>query len=486
MTRLHARTLSLQLDPAAQEPLYTQLYAQIRDAVVGSAVQPGDRLPSVRELAADLRVSHTTVERAYLQLSVEGFVDAVPRSGYVVNDVNVGYLAQAVPSSQVPASIYVPDAPYDDLWYRSNQGSLVPYDFSFTDLRAGSFPAKLWSRLTNDVLFSGTCDALERYPHYDRQTAFEAAMAAYLLKARGVRCVPQQVIAQPGTEAALESLLGVFAGKPCVVGAEEPGYGAIREAARRCGLPVAPLPTDCGGAAFIEAVRRLNPQVVFCTPSHQYPTGSVLSLEHRIELLEWAATTDAYILEDDSCSEYRYETSPIPSLASLDRHERVVYLGNFSKTLSPSLRVAYMVLPPALLERYYTRLGRFIPQVSLLTLEVLGRFVEEGYWEQHVHRMVTAARTCHDLLLQNLREHLGAMVRIGGIDSGIHFYVTVLNGMDQEQLVKRAFEQGVNVYPTRRYWFSQPAPSNTLMVGFSLIAPSDIPEGVRLLKQAWM
>lgn len=487
MARRRGQDLLLTIDAQDERPIYEQIYRQVRQAIETGSLEAGSRLPSIRKLCGDLCVSHTTAERAYLQLGVEGYVRNVPRSGYVVEQIDTDYLHSLSAASKSPSKPDGTDAgiPFDPLRDQALKGRSARWDFSFTNLAAGSFPSKAWHQLTDDVLFSGACRDLERYDHQEGPGALARQLAPYLGRTRGVQAQPEQVVVKPGTEAALVALLSLFDRDGMVVGVEEPGYGSIRLAAARLGLKTVPLPVDRGAGAFLDALRRERPTIAFTTPSHQFPTGAVLSLESRIELLKWADANGAFIIEDDSCNEYRYDVRPIPSLQSLDFHGRVVYLGNFSKVLSPSLRVSYMVLPWRLLRRYNRQFGHSLGDMPWLTQEVLARMIGEGHFEQHVNRMVAATRKRHDALLDALRREMGAFLDIGGVNSGIHFYVDVRNGMDQDALLRSALKQGANVYGTDRYWFSRPAPTSTVMVGFSAIDAASIPDGVSALKRAW-
>ena len=236
---------------------------------------------------------------------------------------------------------------------------------------------------------------------------------------------------------------------------------------------------------FLEAVEQHRPRIVFTTPSHQFPTGSLLPLDARTRLPKWAERNDAYIIEDDSCNEFRYTTHPIPSLQSLDAYGRVVYLCNVSKTLSPALRIAYMVLPPKLLERYWDLFNYAHPPVSWLDQEVLARFMAEGHLDAQVRKTAKANRRRHDELLACLRAEMGDGLGIQGIDTGMHLYVRVKNGMTQPQLLHAALERGVKAYGTSRMWFSKPAPQDKVIIGFGAIDLDDIAPGAAALREAW-
>lgn len=477
--------LTLQLDPTDNTPLQRQIYRTIRDAIVHGGLVENDRLPSIRKLAETNRVSHTTVEQAYTQLVAEGYVRSVPRSGYVVEKLDTNYLTMAHEdiAHEVRQAL---EARSRDAFFSENiRGLKARYDFSYASLQPDSFPVGIWRRLIGDVLFASTAPEFSRYAHTGEPNALATELARYLGISRGVNCLPEQVILHAGTDGAVESVLQLFDRDVDVIGMEEPGYATVREVAERLKYRLVPIPTDKGSGAFIDALRLCKPKVVFTTPSHQFPTGRVLRLNARTELIKWAQEADAYIIEDDCCNEYRYEADPVPSLQSLDAFGRVIYLGSVSKVLSPSLRIAYSVLPPQLLGRYYRLFNTAHSAVSLLEQEVLARFIREGYWAQHVRRMAKDNMRRHDVLLSSLLKEMEGRIAISGMHSGMHLYVTVLNDMTQAELIESAFNQGAAVYGTKRFWFSRPAPENNIMIGFSSIDIDDIPSGVTALARAW-
>lgn len=486
MARKQAHELLFVLDQDSPDPLYRQIYRQSRDAIVQGRLGAGDKLPSIRNLSKTLQVSHTTIEQAYLQLSVEGYVRNVPRSGYVVEALDTDFLRLPTPDNEPGVRRAEADRSRNAFYAENAAGGAARYDFSYANLQPDSFPLKTWRTLTNDVLFANTAPDLARYSYTHEPNSLRRALARHLNRTRGVNCLPEQVVVQAGTDGALATIFQLLDREKHVVGLEEPGYATVREVAQRMGFQLVSIPSDQGVDAFIDALYKHNPKIVFTTPSHQFPTGNVLGLEGRLELLKWAEKTNGIIIEDDSCNEYRYSTGPIPSLQSLDAHNRVIYLCNVSKVLSPALRIAYMVLPPKFLGRYLRVFNYAHPAVSWLDQEVLARFISEGHWDAHVRKMAKGNHHRHDLLLANLQEQFGDMVSISGADAGMHLYVGVQNGMSQRELVHTAYKQGANVYSTARFWFSKPSDQDKLMLGFSAIADADIAPGVEALRRAWL
>ncbi len=476
----------LQLDEAAPAPLYQQIYEQIRDAITAGRLAQGDRLISIRKLSSDLGVSHTTVEQAYLQLATEGLVANVPRSGYIVERIDADYFKLERASSENEVRELADARDREAFFAENRSGGGVRYDFSYANLQADSFPVRIWRQLLDEVMYAQTTPELARYAYTDEVGSLQVELTRLLSRTRGVDCSPEQVVVQAGTGEALTMIMQLFNRTIDVIGMEDPGYATVHEVARRQGFSMVPLPTDRGVEALLAAVERHRPTIIFSTPSHQFPTGLLLPLDARTRLLKWAEEHDAYIIEDDSCNEFRYATRPVPSLQSLDAYGRVIYLGNVSKVLSPSLRIAYAVLPPRLLERYWDLFNYAHPSVSWLDQEMLARFIARGHWDAHVRKTAKGNRRRHDELLRCLRAEMGDILDISGTDTGMHLYVTVRNGMSEQQLVDAALAQGAKVYGTARMRFPGTASTSSVMIGFSAIALEDIEPGVKALRRAWL
>ena len=484
MRKKTVANVDIALDQTSNTPLYQQVYEFLHDAVIAGSLPEGSKLPSIRQASQSWGVSRPTVERAYMQLVVEGYVDNVARSGYVVRRLDAGFLRNVSTHRQ---AAHVEQPRERTLFFSSFMTDpRTPYDFAFARLDPKSFPIKTWLGLTSDALYRESENLMCSYSADHVPNGLRRALAGYLRRTRSVVCAPEQVAVLPSTEFALETILQLFDRGQDMVGVEEPGYLVIVDVARRLGFDARAIASDRGEQRLLDDICRIGPKVVFVTPSHQFPTGTVMPLSARIELLKWAEDNDAYIIEDDSCSEYRYSTSPVPSLQSLDANGRVVYLGNFSKILAPGLRVAYAVVPDRLLGRYHERFMYTSSAVSLLTQHVLASFIEEGHLDQHVRKMVSQNRIRHDLLLEHLAETFGHSVELSGVDAGMHLYATVHNGMDQDGLVSSAREQGARVYRSDLFWFEhEPAP-NTLLLGFSAIDRDLIAPGVEALGRAWL
>ncbi len=478
--------LLFSLDKSSKVPLYQQIYQTVRSAIAEGALVEGDRLPSIRTLCRELDVSHTTIEQAYLQLSVEGYVATKPRSGYVVEHVDTEFLS--MPRKEIASQVEEVLARRSKFTFAAGQirGKGARYNFSFADLRPGSFPADEWRSLVGEVLYASTAKEADRYAYADEPSLLSRELARYLGRTRGVRCVDEQVLATAGTAYALSTVLSLFDRRHDLFGMEEPGYPTAVQVAHGDGFDVVPLPITGSAEVYFAALDQLRPKILFATPSHQFPTGAVMSIDQRTRLIRWAEEHDAYIIEDDSCNEYRYDVDPLPSLQSLDVYDRVIYLGNLSKVLSPSLRVAYLVLPPRLLDRYLDRHAHDHPTLPWIEQEVLARFIGEGLLERQVRRMRRDMHRAHDLLEDALDAEFGDRIGLSGIGAGMHLYAAVDNGMSHDELLLSARAHDANVFGTKHMWFSKPIPEPRVMIGFSAIALEDIAPGVAALREAWL
>lgn len=484
MRRARPSSIAVTIDHTSQVPLHEQIYLQIRNAVQSGVLHEGDRLPSVRLLTRELGVSHITVEQAYLELSIEGYVRAVPRSGYVVEHVDTAFFETEREDVRGHVRDAVATGMAAGLVAEDRAGTAVRFDFSYVNLRPGSFPQRAWQKACQEVSLDPS-GPFERYDYHGHTGSLQREIARYLRQARGVVCEPEQVILEPGSQAAVSELFQLFDPSSQTVGVEEPGWQVARMTAERLGFRTIPLAVGEDGPRMAHNLRKARPDIAFLTPSHQFPTGVVLPLQSRIEVLEWTQERDAYVIEDDSCSEYRYDMRPVPSLQSLDTGLRTVYLGNFSKTLSPALRIAYLVLPPNLLERYLQTFPSGHPGVSAFDAEVLAQLLANGQYERHLRRMVADNRKCHDELLRCLTDRFGDMMDIRGKHSGMHLYVTVRNGMTTDELIASALAHDAKVYSTERFWFSRPAPEGIVMLGFSAMNLESVAPAVDALAQAW-
>lgn len=453
---------------AGEESLYTQLYSALRDQIITGEQKAGQKLPSKRNLAQSLNISVNTVDAAYRQLESEGYIQVRPRSGFYV--CQIGELAPHIETAALPQM-------------PRQQINQVQVDFSPGGIAEEKFPLRRWQQLLR--LCAEDPAALKRTPA-EGDPGLRAAIAAYLYRARGVRCDPEQVIIGAGSESML-SCLSYLLPNSCAFAVENPVYNRAYRHFERMGHRVVPAEIDHSGV-LPEPLEALEEAVLYTTPSHQYPLGLCMPMGRRIQLLNWCSRKPfRYVIEDDYDSEFRYDTKPIPSLQSIDRHGRVIYLGTFSRSVSPGLRISYMVLPEVLLRLYRQVYQDFGTAASSLEQMVLREFMLQGDFERHLNRMRVYYKGQRSYFLQQLTG-LGDVVEPIGEAAGHHLAVRIHNGMKEAELCRSALDQGAKVYPISGYFMGDmPAMyEKKILLGFGGLSRDEIGRGVQLLKQAWL
>jgi GntR family transcriptional regulator/MocR family aminotransferase len=455
-----------------EQPLYMQLYHYFREEIQTGKLPSATRLPSVRALSRFLQVSKTTVESAYHQLMAEGYIESRDRSGYYVVELEADLLP---PEKRAVASGTSPNAV---------KRIPIRYDFHQARVDADHFPFELWRKYTNQCMRRENPGIL----HYgDRQGEPELReqIAAYLRRARGVNCTPEQIVIAAGTQLIISLLCQMLAENGRSVAMEEPGYNGVRTVMQHMGLSVEPIPLEEDGID-VNALAESGARVVYITPSHQDPSGIVMPYAKRMKLLQWAANAERLIIEDDYDGEFRYHGKPIPSLQGLDKNGRVVYLGTFSKSLLPAIRVSYMVLPPALLQVYRERFLDYDQTVSTIHQQTLALFMKNGEWERHIRKMRTIYQKKHDAMLSVLETVMGNHVRIMGQDAGLSITLEVASERSAVELAELAEQAGIRVYPTTVKWMKpDQMRCPAFQFGFGGLSIEDIEQGIRLLYQVW-
>ncbi len=463
----------MQLSEQSDLPLYQQIYEKIRHDIEEGLYPHGSKLPSIRGLAAELACSRNTIDAAYSQLVQEGYVESRPGSGYVVLDIRSdAALLQLQEREAAAALLGEPRRPR--------------YNFTYGNLEAGTFPATVWRAITDDILLSvesGTCNT---YTDPLGEEALRAEIAWRLSTQCDVDCTPGQVIIQPGTQVSIQNLLALFDARTDVVAMENPGYIGAREAFDRSGFRVVPCRVDVSYDEFFADLERSQAKLVYVTPSSQFPTCKTMPIKMRSKLIAWADANDAYILEDDYCRDFRYKERPQPPLQSMDHCDRVIYMDTFSKSLSPALRMNYLVLPPALLEKWRTLFANAYTSVPWLSQAVLTRFMSQGHWDRQLRRVQAKNKRKYETLTASLHTYLGDRVSVLENGTGLHLLVQVHDERTQQELIEAARAADVLVYGTEKYWMgSRPLTTRMLLVGFSSIAEEDIEPGVKALAKAW-
>lgn len=473
------------------EPLTTQLYRGLRDAILSGALPPESRVPSTRDLALSEGVARNTALRVYEKLLSEGYL--VQRRGAGT------FVAPELPAvtrlHPTPAAPSAPPAP-PRLSRRGQR--LVPLaqvswapvtppvvvDFRYGPTALDDFPRQIWRRLLSRAARETTAPHLD-YGAPAGLPELREAICEYLTHARAVSCQPEQIIVVHGSQQALALTSEVLLDPGDRVLVEEPGYPGATIAFWAAGATVVPGaigPEGLDVRALGTSMRKVR--LAYVTPSHQFPTGVIMTLARRLSLLEWAASTGAWIFEDDYDSEFRYGVRPVESLQGLDRQERVVYAGTFSKVLFPSLRLGYLVVPPPLVDPFRAAKALADTGTGGLEQRALARFIRDGHFERHLRRARAGNGQRRATLVAALQDHLGDQVEVLGANAGLHVMLRLRNVplADESELIADAERAGVRVYsPVRFYAAPRDRPEAELLLGYASLSLGQIRRGVARL-----
>jgi GntR family transcriptional regulator / MocR family aminotransferase len=476
------------VDRAAAKPLYRQIYDAYREAIVERRLRGGQRLPSTRALAVELRISRIPVLNAFEQLVAEGYFESRRGSGTFVAST----LSRDTSANGVAASLGV-KRPGPRALARGPAALLrstpEPWLGGFGAFRLSEpamdhFPITVWSRL------------IARHSRYTTRSAmvygspmgslpFRQAVAAYLRTARAVRCEADQIMAVSGSQQALEITARVLLDPGQPVWVEEPGYGGARDALVMAGARLVPVPVDDSGLDVAAGIKRCpRARAAHVTPSHQYPLGVTMSPARRLQLLEWAQATGAWVIEDDYDSEYRYEGHPITALQGLDRDARVIYIGTFSKVLFPALRVGYVVIPPDLVGRFMAVRDAMDICPPALHPAVLADFIAEGHFARHLRRTRATYAERRSVLVEALRRELGGRLDVLGAQAGIHLTALLTTKGSRDRVIsERAARDGLWTMPLSACYMGSPARQG-LVLGYGGTTAAQMPAAVRRLRRA--
>jgi GntR family transcriptional regulator / MocR family aminotransferase len=515
---------ALRLDRHAPQPLHEQLTGQLRRLILQGALPPGTRLPPSRDVARELGVSRKLAVLAYEQLRAEGYLEARVGSGTRVR-------------SSLPAHLLRPEAPTGPIAVRSagppaapranpphhrraldsgapgplrdrgapppprlsRQGTRLAASRGIPDraavvrgafrpgtTRPGDFPVRTWTRIST-ALWREEAPGLIHYGDARGLPALREAIADHVRRYRAVRCTPEQVMVTSGSQQALDLVARMLVDPGDPVGVEEPGYRGARLALAAAGARLHPIPVDTGGLRIPDPQAGEAPlpplRLVYTTPSHQYPLGTILTLERRLRLLEWARDSGGWIVEDDYDSEFRYESRPLPALQGLDGAGRVIYVGTLSKVLAPGLRVGFLVLPEALVDPFQAARRAVDVHSPLILQATMARFIRQGHLERHIARL----RGAHDQRREALREALtarlgGALELVGG-EAGLHLTALLPPGTDDRRISVLAGRRGIEAPALSDYCLGTPVRTG-LVLGYGAVAPREIPPAVELLAAA--
>lgn len=459
--------LTYSFENRGNDSLYEYLYKRIKEDILAGVLLSDEKLPSKRSLAKNLNISTITVENAYNQLMAEGYLYSVAKKGFYVSDI----------SSLTPIGEKRPERTSTVV-----QNTLPVFaDFTDNSTLSDSFPFTIWNKLTRLTMSDYAKELMVRSPSGGISLLREA-IADYLYQFRGMIVAPEQIIVGAGTEY-LYNLIIQLLGRDKIYAVEDPGYQKITHIYEANNVTCVHIPLDESGINT-EALKNSDAAILHLSPSHHFPTGIVTPINRRYELLSWAgAGSNRYIIEDDYDSEFRLVGKPIPALQSIDSTGKVIYMNTFSKSLSSTIRISYMVLPKSLSEKYNRELGFYSCTVSNFDQYTLYQFIEDGHLEKHINRMRNHYRIQRDMILSCIRNHpCYKKVKIKEENAGLHFLLEIKTSSSDELLIRKALKKGIRITCLSQYFHDQKnATKHTIIINYSGIQPERIPESVQLL-----
>lgn len=461
------------LDHNDKDPLYKQLYKQIRAHVLSGKMPAHARLPSVRDLAAELATSRNTVDGAYQELYAEGYIYSKERSGYFVSAIDHNATPLSLkhePRKQIPPSQPLP--------------SFV-YDFHPARLDPASFPSALWRTCFLECLRESAPEFCQ-YGDFQGDWGLRGNIQQYLERSRGVICEPDQIVICAGLQHSLDLVAHLLKEYHSTVAVENPGYHLPRAVFRNNMFNIVPVPVGSGGID-LETLRASDSTIAYVTPSHQLPMGYVMPVANRLNLIDWAESGGNLIIEDDYDSELRYHGKPIPSLQGLLPSGNIIYMGTFSKILSPALRLSYMVLPRSLLAGFQVLYRDYFSTVSLMEQKTMAKFMEEGCWERHVRRMRITYQKKHDAMLKAIELYFGNRAVVVGQGAGLHVVLQLHDeNPGENDIIRYAAQHGINLFPFSATCATGAPAATSLLLGFGGMTTAEIDQGIKILSRIYV
>lgn len=464
------KELMIPLDANKKEPLYMQIYTYIKKEVKEGRLKVNSKLPSSRALAEELRVSRSTINQAYELLEAEGYLYTKSGSGCYVSSIESLYRLDDI-GRKAPTH------------KETIKKAEALYDFSPYGIDLEHFPFDIWRKINQTTLNYANKD-LFMSGHPQGEEKLREVIADYLFTARGVRGEAKRIIIGAGSEYLL-FLIHLLIGNTTVIAMENPTYKKAYASFIKQGHTVVPIPVKDDGMD-VDCLNQSLASIAYVMPSHQYPTGVIMSKEKRQELLAWADKhKEHYIIEDDYDSEFRYVGRPIPSLSSIAKHDKVIYIGTFSKAIAPGIRMSYMVLPEALYALYEKKYKTYASSVSRIDQEVVCSFIKDGFYERHLNKMRNVYRQKHDVLINELKP-LAERFVLRGENAGLHIILEAKDDNTSEQeLIRMARDARIQVYGLKEFEIVNANHPPSILLGFANLTNKQIKEGTRLLIKAW-
>jgi len=471
-----------QFDRHNTEPNHRQLYRIVQTAIREAVLPCGLKLPPTRALASALGIARNTIVHVYDQLAFEGYVRAGVGRGTFVSPLGPQLTERSAVQSATTWRLggSLLSRRGGELVGAAGVGRRQWGAFTPGVPEVRLFPARVWSRL-HARLWRNVVPQNLSYSTGAGDADLRHAIAEYLRGARGVNCTPEQVVITSGTQQSLHLVSLLLADPGDTIWLEDPGYWGARSVFRALGLELLPVDVDEEGLAPTANQWLAPPRAMFVSPSHQYPRGALMSPGRRQQLLGYAARHSVWIVEDDYDSEFRYGVRPAPALQGIDRHGRVIYLGTFSKTLFPALRIAYLVVPPDLIDVFARGLNELYREGQLQQQAVLARFLTEGHYASHVRRMRGVYGARREVLIETIARHFGELLPVMGGDAGLHLVLGLPGQVDDDAVVHQALQSGVATRALSAYYLRQPAPTKGLLLGYGAVREEEIAPNFALL-----
>lgn len=428
--------------------LYMQIYEYFKNEIINGTYKANTKLPSKRNLAKEYKISLNTVDNAYSKLLEEGFIYSKERQGFFVSDVGELYVLDSKP-------IHI-----------TKEEENIEYDFSYSGV-SEEFPYKIFKKISSNIFDNK--DILEKVD-YQGYLPLRTQISEYLDKSRGFKADPSQIVISSGSEYLFQIIFKLISGK---FGIEDPGYSMLSNIMDTNDINYEFIPVDKNGMDLTK-LKKSKSDFCVITPAHQFPTGVIMNMQRRVELLNMKKIK--YVIEDDYDSEFKYSKRPVPALKSIDVNDKVIYIGSFSKSISPSFRVSFMVLPFDLVEKYNKIFKFFICPVSIMVQKMLTTFIETGEFEKHLNRMRKIYSKKRQLLIDMLSERKDITIR--GADAGLHVVLEYPKNYSEEYIVKKAKEKKIKVYGLSSYGTKREIPS--ILLGFATLSEEKLKEGVKL------
>lgn len=469
--------------------LFQQIYETLRQSILSNQICAGVQLPATRKLAKELKVSRNTVMEVYEQLIAEGYLQGKAGSGtFVAENLPLELLESRKSKTTVKTAASRKIAKRGrvftetSIWYSSNPKKPRAFRMGFSAI--DEFPIESWARITSRQLRTMPRNRLD-YFEASGYPALREEIAKYLTVSRGVRCDASQVIIVAGSQQGLDLIARVLLDEGDAVWLEDPQFNGAKGVFLSTGAKLIPVTLDSEGIS-VKQGNQLSPnaRLAYVTPSHQFPTGVVMSLSRRLELLEWANKNSAWIVEDDYDNEFRYEGKPLMALQGLDEDNRVIYVGTFSKVLFPSMRLGYLVVPPDLVKTFTNALSFILIHTPILEQIVLTDFIREGHFGRYIRRMRKHYAERQKVLISAVKEHLDEFLQVEKDKSGMHLVAWLKKGLKDKDVAKKALEHGVYAPPLSFYCMNAKL-RDGIILGYTGITPAEILAGVKRLQEVF-